>query len=185
MCRTSLLIVLLAACLVACASNTPGAGEALPLTQTFDKSPSGFEFKYPTDWDYTIPMQGVLLSGPVEVLDGVPGPLFVVQRGLPVSIPGSLSAALGSYLETGPLADPDNWRITIEERDTTLDGRPARMVDLEGSDGPEDTRFHSQVIATASDNTFVYLFILTVPVNQRDRFEPTLLAMLDSVRILE
>ncbi|MBK9122087.1 MAG: hypothetical protein IPM16_03055 [Chloroflexi bacterium] len=183
--RRSLLAVVLLLLLVSCSSSGSRDGEPLPLTQTFDRSPSGFEFKYPTDWDYTIPMQGVLFAGPVDVLGGVPGPLLVVQRGLPISIPGSLSGALNSYLEAGPLSEPDNWRITIEERDTTLDGRPARVVDLEGSEGPEETRIHSQIIATASDNTFVYMFILTVPASQRDRFEPTLLAMLESVRILE
>ncbi|KXK52622.1 MAG: hypothetical protein UZ13_01159 [Chloroflexi bacterium OLB13] len=183
--RRGLIIVLLLVSLAACSPGAPREGEPLPLTRTFDKSPSGFEFKYPTDWDYTIPMQGVLFAGPVDVLTGSPGPLFAVRRSLPVSIPGSLSAALNSYLETGPLSKPDNWRITVEERDITLDGRPGRIVDLEGAEGPDDTRIHSQVIATTSDNTFVYMFILTVPVSQRDRFEPTLLAMLESVRILE
>ncbi len=169
--------------LAACAPSKP---TALPLTRTFDKSPTGFEFKYPDDWDYTIPIQGVLLAGPRETLAGAsPGPLFTVQRGLPISIPGSLTAALDSYLENGPLSDPEHWRITEPARDTTFDGRPARVVDLQGQQDTDDSAIYSQIIATTSENTFVYMFILTVPVDLYDRFEPTMNAMLDSVRLLE
>jgi len=169
-----------------CASCSPSAPTALPLTKTFDKSPTGFEFKYPDEWEYTIPMQGILMSAPPETLNGeYPGPIFVVQRGLPVSIPGDISAALNSFLQAGPLQNPDQWRVITPEAETTLDNRPARVVEIEGSDDESGETVYSRIIATTSDNTFVYMVILTVPVNLRARYEPTLDAMLASVRILE
>src|SRR5262245_47630149 len=65
-----------------------------PLVNTFDKSPSGFTFKYPEGWEYMIPMQGVLVAGPPATLfENQPGPTLTVQRGLPISILGSLEGA--------------------------------------------------------------------------------------------
>lgn len=180
--RRVLLMMALLMVLAACAQ---GYGP-LPLTKTFDKSPTGFQFDYPDEWDFIIPSQGILMAGPKETLEGAQaGPLFTVLRGLPMSITGSVSGALNMYLERGALTEPDKWRITAEEIDTVVNGRPARLVELQGTDSPELPLTHTRVFALAADNSFVYLIVINVPINLRDRFEPTLNAMLDTVDLLE
>jgi hypothetical protein len=156
------------------------------LSKVFDKSPTGFTLRYPDGWEYIIPTVGVMVMGAPETLfENQPGPTFGVQRGLPLSISGSLDEALNSYLQSGPLRVAGRWVITVEIKRMTLEGRDARMVELVGSDQPNGIRLHTRIIATTADNTFVYLFITTAPSDEQARFEPLFKAILDSVAILE
>ncbi len=158
----------------------------LPLVNTFDDSPTGFSFMYPEDWEYMIPLLGVLVTGPSQTLYGnQPGPTFTVQRIEPISIWGTLENALDSYLQSGPLRNPDRWTIVAPVSITTLEDRDARIVELEGSDSASSAPIHTRIIATLADNTFVYIFITSVPVDHQNLYASTLQAMLDSVRILE
>jgi hypothetical protein len=156
-----------------------------PLVNTFDRSPTGFSFQYPEGWTYQIPFQGVLLAGLPESLNNtVPGPIFTVQRGLTLNIAGDLSGAIEMYLQDGPLRTEGLWQITVPESDTTIDGRPARAVELEGAERG-GTPSHTRIIATAADNTLIYLFITTAPVTFAAQYRPTFDAMLASVDIFE
>jgi len=158
----------------------------LPLVNTFDDSPTGFSFMYPEDWEYMIPLLGVLVTGPSQTLyQGQPGPTFTVQRIEPISIWGTLENALDSYLQSGPLRQSGRWTIVTPVTTTTLENRDARMVELEGSDGEGAAPLHTRIVATLADNTFVYIFITSVPVDHQNLYASTLQAMLDSVRILE
>jgi hypothetical protein len=156
-----------------------------PLVNTFDRSPTGFSFQYPDGWTYQIPFQGVLLAGLPESLDNtVPGPIFAVQRGLTLNLAGSLSGAIEMYLQDGPLRTDAQWQVTVPEADTTVDGRPARVVELEGAE-QGGTPSHTRIIATAADNTLIYLFIITAPLTDAAQYRPTFDAMLASVEIFE
>ena len=156
-----------------------------PLVNTFDRSPTGFTFQYPEGWTYQIPFQGVLLAGLPESLNNtVPGPLFTVQRGQTLNLAGSLSGAIDMYLQDGPLRTEGLWEVTVPEADTTIDGRAARTIELEGSE-PGGVPSHTRVVATAADNTLVYLFVTTAPLTDAAQFRPTFDAMLASVAIFE
>lgn len=182
MLNKTLCALVLCVLLAACGAEGP---RVLPLTRHFDKSPTGFEFSYPEDWEYVIPVQGVLLAGFRESVEqGEPGPTFTVQRALPVSIHGSVSGALNAFLEFGPLSTPERWRVVTEEHDGTLEGRPARIIEFEGHDEGGPMLF-VRIIAVEADNTFVYQFILSVPLEMRERYLPTLEAILETVKILE
>ncbi len=156
------------------------------LSKVFDKSPTGFTLRYPDGWEYLIPMIGLMTMGAPETLyQNQPGPTFTVQRTLPLSISGSLDEALNNYLQSGPLRVTGRWSITAEISQTRLEGRDARVVELVGSDQPDALRLHTRMIATAADNTFVYLFITTAPEGEQARYEPLFKAILESVEILE
>ena len=156
-----------------------------PLVHTFDRSPTGFSFQYPEGWTYQIPFQGVLLAGLPESLNNtVPGPIFTVQRGLTLNLAGDLSGAIAMYLQDGPLRTEGLWQVTVPETDTSLDGRPARVIELEGAE-PGGPPSHTRIIATAADNTLIYLFITTSPITAAAQYRPTFDAMLASIEIFE
>lgn len=158
----------------------------LPLTQTFDQSPTGFTFMYPEGWDYMIPMLGVMVMGAPETLyEGVPGPTFTVHRIEPLTVLGTLDNALQRYLESGPLRVPGQWEIVEPISSITFEGRDARVVELVGADNEANPPTHTRIVVTSADNTFVYVFITTVPVDRKAAYDPTLQAVLDTVRILE
>lgn len=181
-----LIVLILIAATVIQDAQTVRTPVALPLVNTFDKSPTGFSVQYPETWEYIIPMVGVMVMGPPETLfEGAPGPTFTVQRTLPLSITGSLEKALESYLESGPLRVEGRWQITLPITRTTLEERDARVVEVEGSDHANSPRLHARIIATTADNTFVYLFVISTPVDKQAHFAPTFAAMLATVRILE
>jgi hypothetical protein len=166
--------------------NTPTTQAAAPLSQTFDRSPTGFTFNYPDGWEYMIPTLGVMVMALPETLyQNEPGPTFTVQRLNPLSIVGSLEDAINLYLERGPLRVDGLWRVTAAMTTLTLQGREARVVEIEGNDSTGSPPLHTRIVSIAADNTFVYLLITTVPVERRAVFDSTLEAMLQSVRILE
>jgi hypothetical protein len=159
---------------------------ALPLTQTFDQSPTGFTLRYPEEWDYIIPDVGVAVFGPSEALNnGVPGPTFHVQRSFPLSVVGTLDAAMDRFLQNGPLRNPDRWHVVEAVQPVQVEGRDARTVVVEGADSAAAPPLRSRITAVSSDNTFVYFFIASVPVANLPTYEATFDAILASVRILE
>jgi hypothetical protein len=180
------LVLALAVFLIIRDAQTPIApGGAAPLTQTFDQS-SAFTLKYPDGWEYTIPIAGVFLLAPEETLyENQPGPTLTVQRTAPLSVSGSLETALIEYLNGGPLRTPGQWRVTDPIHSIEFHGRDARMVEVEGANNSASPTMHSRIIVTASDNSFVYLFITLMPLTKIEVSLPTLDAMLASVEILE
>src|SRR4051794_3292102 len=116
-------------------AQTPATPVALPLTQTFDKSPTGFTLKYPDDWNYAIPSAGVFIIAPSQTLAGTEaGPTLTVQRANPLAVLGTLDKALADYLQSGPLHTPGRWQVTDTAHMIQFNGRDARMVELEGAD---------------------------------------------------
>ncbi|MCC6801461.1 MAG: hypothetical protein IT319_01155 [Anaerolineae bacterium] len=166
-------------------AQAPPAPAALPLTRSFDDSPQGFTLMYPAEWEVQIPAQGMAIWGPPDTLyNGVPGPTFTVQRAEPLSVVGTLDAAVERYLQSGPLRTPDRWHV-IETTETELEGREARRIIIEGSDSDAAPEMQARVIVTTSDNTFVYFFVTAVPLDKREQYDPTFDEMLATVRILE
>jgi hypothetical protein len=167
-------------------AQTPPTPVALPLTQTFDDSPTGFTLKYPEEWQYIIPAVGVLVMGPPQTLfENEPGPSLTIQRSYPLSISGSLEGALDGYLQAGPLNGDGLWQVTLPVHETMLDNREARTVELEGSNAPGIALLHTRITATAADNTFVYLVVASAPADRVANFTPTLNAILQTFEILE
>jgi hypothetical protein len=166
-------------------AQTPATPVALPLTQSFNDSAS-ITFKYPDDWSYAIPAQDLVIIGPNQTIDGSEsGPTLTIQRAEPLSIVGTLDAALDRYLQNGPLHTAGLWQVTTAAHTTQFQGQDAREVELEGSDSAGQPTSHTQIIATTSKNQFVYLVITAVPVSKQAAYDPTLAAMLAAVQILE
>src|SRR5579871_1268944 len=108
----AVIILALIAVVIVHYSQTPSAPVALPLTQTFSDSTS-VTFKYPDDWNYTIPDTGLLIIGPNQTLDGEEaGPTLTIQRAEPLEVAGTLDDALNRYLTNGPLHNKGRWQIT-------------------------------------------------------------------------
>lgn len=159
---------------------------ALPLTQVFDASPQGFTMRYPADWDYSIPMQGLMLLGPQATLfQATPGPTFTVQRLGPLGTFGSLEAALDLYLRRGPLRADRFWQQQGEVSSGAFRDRPALRVEIAGRENADSPESRGRIVATLAQNTFVYIIALTAPLTDWAAVEPTLQAMLDSLEILE
>lgn len=158
---------------------------ALPLTQTFDDTES-FTLKYPEEWEYIIPTVGVLVMGPPQTLfENEPGPTLTVQRSNPLSISGTLDAALNNYLQSGPFAEEGLWRVTLAAHESTIDQREARIVELQGANLAGAPELHTRITATAADNTFVYMIVTTTPADRVTAFSPTLDAIIATLQILE
>ena len=84
-------------------AQTPLAPVALPLTETFDDSPTGFTLMYPEEWDYVIPVPGVMVMGPPQTLfENEPGPSLTIQRSDPLTVVETLDAVLNRYFQLGP-----------------------------------------------------------------------------------
>ncbi len=167
-------------------AQTPRLPVALPLTKTFDDSPTGFTLQYPDEWQYVIPTVGVLVMGPTQTLSqNEPGPTLTVQRTQPLSISGTLDNALDRYLQSGPLSEEGLWHVTTATHQVTLDGRDARAVELEGANAAGLPQLHTRITATVADNSFVYLLVTTAPADRVDAFAPTLDAITATFQILE
>lgn len=167
-------------------AQAPPTPVALPLTKTFDDSPTGFTLKYPEEWQYIIPAVGVMVMGPPQTLSqNEPGPSLTIQRSYPLSISGSLEGALDSYLQAGPLNGDGLWQITVPPYETVLDNREARTVELEGSNAPGIALLHTSITVAAADNTFIYLVVASSPAERVANFAPTLDAILQTFEILE
>lgn len=157
-----------------------------PLTQTFGDSPSGFTFRYPEDWRPFIPMQGLMVAGPPDTLNGAtPGPSFTIQRAGPVSVYDSLDAAFNDYLTKGALSPQRQWHKLSEITHLTLQGRDTLVVDLQGLENAASPEQRARIYATTSQNTFVYYIILSAPVATWETDEPLLTAVMNSFQILE
>lgn len=156
------------------------------LTRTFDKSPTGFTFRYPDGWEYLVPMQGLLVLGdPTTLYDNVVGPTFTVQRNDPLAVYGTLDEALDLYLRRGPLRPDRSWSILGEINKSTFEGRDALTVDIQGKENEASPELRAHVVVTTSENTFVYILVSTAPAADWAVHEPLLSAVLDSLQFLE
>jgi hypothetical protein len=174
-------LLVIAAGLIVSLSN-----RSIRLPNTFDDSPSGFTFRYPEGWAYVIPMQGLMVSAPPETLSqSEAGPTFTIQRIDPISVYGSLDEALDLYLRRGPLRPDRQWRQLGERGRSTFEGREALVVEIQGKENEVSPELRARVVATTAANSFVYLIVLTSPVEAWEAQEATLFAMLESVRLLE
>jgi hypothetical protein len=167
-------------------AQTPPAPVALPLTNSFDGSPTGFTLRYPDGWSYSIPQIGVFVIAPDQTLSGSePGPTLTVQRAEPISIAGTLDSALDRYLRNGPLRTGSAWKLTSGIQTTQFLERDARSVELEGTDSPNAPRMHARITVATAKNTIIYFLVTSVPVEKLAAYTPTLDAMLATVQILE
>jgi hypothetical protein len=160
--------------------------DSLPLTQTFNASPTGFTFRYPDGWVYEIPITGLMVMGKPETIDGnQPGPTFTIQRNNPVSVYASLDEALDQYLRRGPLRSDRQWHKLGDISRSTFLQRDALVVDIEGAENQASPVMRGHIIATTANNTFVYIIIFTAPLETWERDERALRAILGSLQILE
>lgn len=177
-------VVILLAVFLLTRPSVPNSSDL--LTRAFDKSPTGFTFRYPDGWEYLIPMQGLLVLGdPATLYESVPGPTFTVQRNDPLSVYGTLDEALDLYLRRGPMRSDRSWEMLGEINKSTFEGRDALIVDIQGKENEVSPELRAHVVVTTSQNSFVYMLILTAPAENWSAHEPILTAMLDSLKLLE
>ncbi|MEO8606466.1 MAG: hypothetical protein ABI690_01175 [Chloroflexota bacterium] len=180
-----LVVVIIAVVLLLTRTGSPAASND-GLTRTFNNSPTGFTFRYPDGWQYTIPMQGLLVIGAADTMNNsTPGPTFTVQRSEPLSVYGTLDDALELYLRRGPMRPDRSWAKLGEIAKSTFAGRDALVVDIQGKENEVSPELRAHVLITTSQNTFVYTIILTAPAADWATQEPTLTAMLNSLQMSE
>lgn len=183
----AVVLILIAAGLVTILTWQAGISATSPeLTRTFDKSPTGFTLRYPQDWEYLLPMSGLVVFGPPKTLnENQTGSTFTIQRIDPLSVYGTLDEALDRYLRRGPLRPDRQWAKTGDVTTITFLGRDARQVEIQGKENAVSPELRAQVIATVAQNTFVYIVVLTAPSAEWEQQQATLQAMLDTLRLLE
>lgn len=165
---------------------TPQAvAPALPLTKTYDLSPTAFEFNYPDGWIVQFPQQGLMVVAPEETLRGTPGASMVVQRSVRLAAESNLDTALDSYLENGPLRNQREWNIMGERDTTTLGEHDALRVELEGRQLDDAPLTRVSVIIAKAASGAIYIITFTAPSDQWDVTSPTFEAILDTMTIIE
>lgn len=157
----------------------------LPLTETYDLSPTAFKFNYPVGWMVQLPQQGLLILAPEETLRGIPGASMVVQRSVRLAGENDLEAALNSYLENGPLRNQREWNILAERITTTLGDRTALRVELEGRQIDDAPLTRVSVIIAEADSGAIYIITFTAPSEQWVSISSTFEAILGSMTIIE
>lgn len=156
------------------------------LTNTFDDS-TAFTVDYPDRWDYRIPAANAFLLAPVPVLDELEaGPSLTIQRTTRFEAGGDTpDAILTTFLERNNLTGADsNWT----QRDTLalqIDGQDAVGVEISGNDDLDGDPQRTQIFVTIADNNMVYFIFLSAPETLWDDFAETLIAMRNSLQILE
>ncbi len=159
---------------------------ALPLVNTYDQSPTAFSFQYPADWLYFVPEQGLLILGPPTANQNEVVPTLTVLRSQRLSSQAAnLEEAMAIYLRRGPLLPGQAWEIVADTSPTTLDGRPALMIELEGANRSGDPPQHILAVITQADNSTFYILAAGAPLAEWQTHAPTLQAILASVNILE
>lgn len=154
------------------------------LTGSFESN--SFRMAYPESWQDNIPQTNILFLGSPEVLHQQAGASMLVQRSIALTSDAeTLQEALQLYLERGPLRIAGKWSIVGDITTIKFAERDALQVILEGADNAEAVPMHSEIIVTRADNSIVYVFAMSAPVEQWDTIEPTFAAMLASVEILE
>jgi hypothetical protein len=157
----------------------------IDLPHTYDRSPTTFQFRYPDGWIYQVPEVGILVAAPPETLGGDPGPSFTVQRSTSLMMQASLAAALDLYLNQGPLLPNRQWALVGDVTEMTFSGRPAVMVELQGSEFPDWPQLYTRVILAQASNRVVYVLAVTTTLENWDADRALLESILDSVEILE
>ncbi len=181
----ALIVVLIVAALVVVAVVVSIQQSRAVLIHTYTGSPTAFSFQYPDGWTVSIPIQNILLLADPAAQRGEPGATFTVQRSTALADEGSLGAALNTYLRQGALRPDRAWQQIGAVVTTSLDGREALQLDLEGGDSPTDPQFHTRVVATQAANGLIYVFALNAPLDQWAANQLILEAVLASARIVE
>ena len=160
--------------------------ESLPLVNTYDQSPTAFSFRYPADWVYFIPEQGLLILGPATTDQNEIVPTVTILRTQRLSNQvATLEEAMSTYLRRGPLLPGQSWMIVAEVSATTLDDREALVVELEGANRADDPQQRVLAIITQADNGIFYIFAVGASRDEWETHLPTLRSILASVEILE
>ena len=156
----------------------------IELSREFESN--AFRFRYPDGWQYQIPQTNMLFLVSPEVLQQQEGATVTIQRSIRLSTEAeTLADALDIYLQRGPLRADRAWSIVEAVHTTTLSGREALTVVLEGAEVVDTTPMHSEIFMTEVGAGFVFIFTMTAPQEQWTRLEPMLVAIRQSVEILE
>lgn len=152
-----------------------------PLVHTYDQSSDTFTVQYPDGWDYSIPMQNVMV---LDTPTHTGGPSVTIQRSLTLTS-SSLSASLNTYLLQGPLFPNKNWSVLGEITTSKFQGREAVTVDLRGSDLSNQPEQRTHILMTQALNRIVYVVVLTAPSGQWEQQHTLLENIMNSVKIVE
>jgi hypothetical protein len=156
----------------------------IELTNDFESN--GFRFSYPEGWQHQIPQMNMLFLASPEVLEQQVGASITVQRSLRLSgETDTLEAALDFYMERGPLREERGWSIIDNAETITFAERDTLRIGLEGAELADTTPMHSDIYVARANNGLIYIFTVTAPLERWESIQPTLTAILNSIRILE
>lgn len=147
---------------------------------------NAFSLSYPDDWQHQIPQTNMLFLASPEVLAQQAGATITLQRSVALSSSAdSLSAALDTYLERGPLRSDRNWEQIGAIETAELDTYEAVLAVVEGSEQVGTLMMRSEIYVLQAESGFYFIFTLTAPLEQWDTVIPILSAIKDSVDISE
>ncbi|MBN1284493.1 MAG: hypothetical protein JXB47_03765 [Anaerolineae bacterium] len=167
---------------------TPAPADEVVLADRFDLTPA-FHMSYPEGWTFQSGGVGILLFAEMQTVFAYPpqpGPSLVVFRSDIYTLgQDSLEEALDVYLRRGPLRG-DKFAVIEAISETTLDGRAALMVGVEGRQFSSSPLMRSRIIITmADDGEHYYIFAADAPAEDWEEEWPFMEAMLASADIRE
>lgn len=154
------------------------------ITLANDFESNAFAINYPADWQYQIPQVNMLFLASPEILAQQAGATVTLQRSVALSSSANtLSAALDSYLERGPLRSDRNWELVSEIETVTIDTYEAVRATVEGSEEIGTLTMRSEIYVLQADSGFYFIYTMTAPVENWDDLSPTFTAMRNSIDI--
>lgn len=174
----SILAVFMSGCDALPSENT------VSLTNQFESN--AFALSYPHDWQYQIPQVNMLFLASPEILAREAGATVTLQRSVALSSSAdTLSAALNSYLERGPLRADRHWELVGEIETIELDTYETVLAVVEGSENVGTLPMRSEIYVLQAESSFYFIFTLTAPQEQWDALTPVFAEIRSSVDIRE
>ncbi|MGB7338300.1 MAG: hypothetical protein WBC91_05345 [Phototrophicaceae bacterium] len=163
---------------------SPLSSNDVALTNTFESN--AFALNYPDEWQYQIPQVNMLFLASPEILAQQAGATVTLQRSIALSSSANtLSAALNSYLERGPLRSDRNWERVGEIESVEIDTYEAVLAVVEGAEEVGTLPMRSEIYVLQANSGFYFIFTLTAPIDQWDTLTSIFDAMKNSVDIRE
>ncbi|GAB5490891.1 MAG: hypothetical protein Phog2KO_11060 [Phototrophicaceae bacterium] len=147
---------------------------------------NAFSLNYPDDWQHQIPQTNMLFLASPEILAQEAGATVTLQRSVALSSSSeSLSEALNTYLERGPLRADRAWDLVGELETLEIDSYETVLATVEGSEQADTLPMRSEIYVLQADSGFYFIFTLTAPIDQWETVSPTFSAIKDSIDIRE
>lgn len=180
----ALLVIALAACTTA-GDSSGVSGTAAPLTESFTSGDGTVSFQYPSGWQVTEFIRQISIATSPEAVEATsPTPGQFAAR----MLLGPIAAVSGLTTESTPVEVVNNFMSVVGGQDgttfnptseITVGSRPAARVDGSAADG------QGVLIAVNMGDGIYNIVSATSAPGELAQFEPTLLAILESVTYSE